>query len=240
MAVAAVTPELMNYAKSRNPEPPRRLGTRYDRGGTFLPEPGNTVVCHLVEGSETERALVEARQRYLAMPEAPQLAFTPVSSLHMTLFQGVIEYRRSWPYWPRNMATDSSIRSMTEHYAARLANFAGGPSFRVHAVKALPTGIVVEGVSDKDRLAMLEWRDRFADLFGYRHPDHESYEFHITFAYIIEYLADDALPAWQAMLDDVADAMRSRVDFLELRPPAFCSFEDMNHFEELRAFNFVL
>jgi Uncharacterized protein conserved in bacteria len=29
------------------------------------------------------------------MPEAGQLAFTPLSSLHMTLFQGIIEYRRT-------------------------------------------------------------------------------------------------------------------------------------------------
>lgn len=29
---------------------------------------------------------------------------------------------------------------------------------------------------------MKGWRDALADIFGYRHPDHDTYEFHITFS----------------------------------------------------------
>jgi hypothetical protein len=32
--------------------------------------------------------------------------------------------------------------------------------------------------------------------------------------------------------------IRSRLPILELDPPAFCSFEDMNHFTELLIFDF--
>lgn len=85
---------------------------------------------------------------------------------------------------------------------------------------------------------MQNWRDALADLLGYRHPDHETYVFHITFAYVIERLADEALPRWQAMLDDVAAELRAEVPVLELQPPAFCAFDDMNHFEELSVFEF--
>lgn len=58
----AFSPELLKYAKSLHPEPPRYLGTRYDRSGVFKPEPGNTIVCHVTEGSQTQRAMVAARQ----------------------------------------------------------------------------------------------------------------------------------------------------------------------------------
>jgi hypothetical protein len=238
MNIAAISPELRKFSKTLNPEPSIHLGQRYNRHGKFLREPGNTVVCHLIEESETENALVEARARYSAMPEAGHLAFTPVSSLHMTLFQGIIEYRRHLPYWPVGVALDTPIDEMTAIFLDRLQSFSGGPAFRVRVTDALPTGLVVEGANEADRKALKEWRNAFANIFGYRHPDHASYEFHITFAYVIEKFADATLPAWQGMLRDVAREINDRVGVLELRPPAFCAFNDMNHFEELCVFEF--
>lgn len=226
-----------DYARSRNAAPPRHLGSRYDTTGRFLPEPGNTVVCHLVPGSATQQVLIDARARYRAMPDAGRLAFTPVESYHMTLFQGIIEGRRSFPYWPAEVASDTSIPEMTAIFNKRLELFAGGPAFEVEAIAALPSGLVVEGVSAADRHGLAKWRDALADVFGYRHPDHDSYQFHITMAYMIDWIDDAALPAWQAMLDEVLDDILRRAPVLELRAPAFCSFEDMNWFEELKVFS---
>jgi hypothetical protein len=239
MDATSFSRDLLNCAKTRNAGPPPYLGRRYDRSGKFLPEPGNTVVCHLVADSETEKAIIEARARYLAMPEAPQFAFTPISSLHMTLFQGIIEYRRRLPFWPADIPLETSIEEMTALFLERLEDFPGGVPFRVHVTKAKPTGLVLEGVTAEDREAMKGWRDALADIFGYRHPDHETYEFHITFNYVIEGLEDEALPRWQSLLDEVVAGISERAPVLELRPPAFCSFEDMNHFEEVRVFDFL-
>lgn len=239
MDALAYSPDLLPFSKSRNLAPLKHLGQRYDRNGNFLPEPGNTIVCHLQEGSETERALIEARARYLAMPDARKLAFTPISSLHMTLFQGIIEYRRSLPFWPEDVALDTSIDDMTALYLERLKFFADRESFNVKVTRAKPTGLVVEGVTKEDRCAMQDWRDAFADILGYRHPDHDTYEFHITFAYVIERLEEDALADWQRLLDEVVQEIDDRAPVLELRRPAFCAFNDMNHFEELRVFDFA-
>ena len=84
---------------------------------------------------------------------------------------------------------------------------------------------------------MRAWRDRLAHLLGYRHPDHDSYPFHITFAYVIERLSDGVLPRWQAMLNEVAADLQRRQPVLELMPPAFCVFDDMNHFHEMLVFD---
>lgn len=224
------------FARSRHPTPPRHLGTRYDSTGRFLPEPGNTVVCHLVKGSATEQALHEARLRYQDMADAERLAFTPTASYHMTLFQGILEGRRQVPYWPGAVAADTSIAAMTAIFLDRLSGFAGGPAFQVQVTEAVPTGLVVEGVGAADRQAMAVWRDAFARCFGYRHPDHDNYRFHITMAYMLDWIDDAALPAWQGMLAEVHDDIAQRAPVLELRAPAFCSFADMNRFEELAVF----
>ncbi|EJT03430.1 DUF1868 domain-containing protein [Rhizobium sp. CCGE 510] len=238
MTITTLSHELLLYSKTHNPNPPAHLGSRYGKIGGFLPEAGNTIVCHLDKGSQTQAALIEARQTYLAMPEAPQFLFTPISSLHMTLFEGIIETRRRQDCWPDDLPLDTPIDDMTELMAARLEGFPILDPFKVAIVEARPSGLLVDGATENDRKVMRAWRNAFADLLGYRQPNHEDYKFHMTFAYAIERLEDEALPRWQAMLDEVADDIRRKAPILELAPPAFCAFEDMNHFHELLIFDF--
>lgn len=228
-----ISPYLLMLAKSLNAGVPRHLGERYDAQGVFLPEPGNTVVCHIIAGSETESALAEARSRCIEMQGASRIAFTPLSSLHMTLFQGVIEYRRSREHWPADMPLETPIDDMTAILRQRIDYFAGGPPFRVRVVEALPTGLILQGASESDNRSLAIWRDRLADLFGYRHPDHDGYVFHITFGYMIDWLPDETLGEWQRMLREVTQDIQRRAPILELKPPAFSSFDDMNRFDEL-------
>ncbi len=231
------SPELLRYAASHNPAPPSHRGTRYGKRGGFLREPGNTVVCHVEKGSETEQALVDVRDGYLDMPEADKLLLTPITSLHMTLFQGIIEYQRKPGFWPADLPLDTPIDDMNEIMAARLEAFQPLDPFSVIVSGAGPAGLTVEGRREEDRKAMRSWRDAFADLLGYRHPDHDTYVYHITFGYPTERLSDAALPVWQSMLDGIAGRIAVRVPELELTPPAFCVFEDMNHFHEILIFD---
>jgi len=224
------------FSKTLFPGAIPHLGQRYDTSGTFLIERGNTVVCHLVEGSESAAAILGARTRYLDMPGSDKLAFTAPSSLHMTLFQGIIETRRALPYWPADVPVETPVDDMTAIFMDRLARFEPGPAFSVEVTQATPAGLTLEGVTERDRTILKHWRNRLADLLGYRHPDHETYVFHITFAYLIERFDDGTLATWVPFLDEVANEIRLRAPVIELRAPAFCAFDDMNHFEELLAF----
>ncbi|UCI08950.1 DUF1868 domain-containing protein [Mesorhizobium sp. B1-1-8] len=228
-----VRSSLAGYFEGANPTPPVHLGTRYDTSGNFLLEPGNTVVCHLIEGSPSQAAIIEVRERMLAMPDADRLVFTPISSLHMTLFQGIIEYRRRLPYWPADVALDTGIDDMTRLYLERLQGFEDRGAFKIKVVEVVPTGLTVAGASEEDRRVLRAWRDALSVPFGYRHPDHDTYVFHITFAYQIRRLADERVSAWQELFDNCLTLLDRQAPVIELRPPAFCSFRDMKHFEEL-------
>lgn len=229
---APIRPSLAGFFAGSNPTAPVHLGTRYDTSGNFLIEPGNTVVSHL--GDSPSKAVVLAvRERMLAMPDADRLAFTPVSSLHMTLFQGIIEYRRRLPYWPHDVPLDTSIDDMTHLYLERLKGFEGLGPFNIKVVEVVPTGLTVAGATEDDVRIMRGWRDALAVPFGYRHPDHDTYVFHITFAYQIQRLADDRAVEWQALFDDCLSLFASEAPVIELRAPALCGFKDMKHFEEL-------
>ncbi|MBZ9695329.1 DUF1868 domain-containing protein [Mesorhizobium sp. CO1-1-9] len=228
-----VRPSLTGFFEGSNPPPPTHLGTRYDASGNFLLEPGNTVVSHLVSGSPSEAVVLAVREKMLAMPDADRLAFTPVSSLHMTLFQGIIEYRRRLPFWPRDVPLDTSIDAMTRLYLERLKGFQGFGPFNIKVAEVLPTGLTVAGATDEDARIMRAWRDALAVPFGCRHPDHDTYVFHITFAYQIQRFDDDRAAAWQALFDGCLALFARQAPVIEIKAPAFCAFRDMKHFEEL-------
>jgi hypothetical protein len=233
-APVSVSPVLQPFSESLNPEPLRHLGRRHDAEGTFLPEPGNTVVCHLVDGSTSQAAVTAARTALLALPEARErLAPTPVSSLHMTLFQGIIEFRREWPFWPKDMPADASIDTMTDEFLDRLSGFIPGRAFAMRPEALTPNGLVLAPVDAASAISLRDWRDRLAEVFGYRHPDHESYVFHITFAYLRRRLSDAAIRVWDEALPRILEDLARAAPVIELASPAFCRFEDMNHFEEL-------
>jgi len=229
----SIAPSLAELMASRNPGPPPRLGIRYDAEGHFLQEPGNTVVCHLVPNSPSETALLRVRERMMALPGANGLAFTPPASLHMTLFQGIIDSRRQRPYWPSGIPLDTKIDDMTRKFMSRLDGFDGCGPFEIRAVEVTPKGMVVEGATEADRQAMRDWRDKLADALGFRQPDHDSYVFHITLAYVLRGIPDEHIAEWQAFLSESLAYLERAAPLIELKNPAFCRYRSVERFEEL-------
>ena len=212
---------------------PRHFGTRFDETGRFLHEPGNTVVGHLAPGSKTESVLTEIRERMMALPHAHHFAFTPVSSLHMTLIQGVLDNRRKQHYWPGDLPLDAPLEDVTRLYLERLEDFEHQGAFAMAPLALAPTGLIVAGANPQDRHTLRQWRDDLTARFGYRHPDHDDYVFHITLAYLIDWLPDEAVETYETALQECLDRIVAEAPTIELDDMAFCTFADMNHFEPL-------
>lgn len=233
MPTVALPSSLEALAARSGSAPPVHLGTRYDRAGVFLPEPGNTVVSHLRPGAPETEAILRLRERMLAMPRADLLSFTPASSLHMTLFQGVIEFRRKVDYWPSDMPLEAPIDAVTDRLLEKLRPFSSRGAFSIKVDEVTPLGLTVSGHSAEDAAVLKAWRDALAEVFGYRHPNHDTYVFHITFAYVLDWFPTEDLPEMAAALQDFTRQIQAAAPVIRLAPPAFCRFGDMNHFEEL-------
>ncbi len=216
------------------PRPNQHLGTRFDLQGRFLPEHGNTVVCQVVPGSPTEAALIDLRAALLDLPHTDCFAFTAVESYHMTVFEGVIDTCRTRDRWAADLALELGVDAVTERLVARLSDFVAPPAFAMQVAQITPFGLRVQGASPQDEANARAWRDALSKALGIRTPDHDSYGFHTTVAYVKEPLPSDALPVWRAAMTDLTAAFRSRVPILHLAPPAFCSFADMNAFVPVR------
>ncbi len=224
--------DLTPFAARSHAGRPSRFGLRYDET-RFLPEAGNTVVCHLDTGDPAHEAVLGARELMMALPGAEGLLFTPVESLHMTLFEGVIETRRGPDAWPADMDREGPVADVTEAMVARLAEFAAPPPFAVRLAGLRPVGLSLRGATTGEAASMTAWREALAEAFGYRHAEHDAYQFHMTFAYVIDWLPDDALPVWEHAVQEIFDELAEAAPVIPLTRPAFCRFADMTRFEQL-------
>lgn len=211
-----------------------RLGSRFNAQGQFLPEHGNTIVAQVTAGSATEAALIDLRQALMALPHADHFAFTAMESYHMTVFEGVIETRRARGYWPDDLALDASIDEMTAAMSAKLAGFSPPPPFPMRLVEVTPLGLHLTGATEKDEVNVRAWRDALAQALGFRTPAHETYGFHTTMAYQKRWPAAKALGHCEQALAQLGADFAARVPVLDLNPPAFCRFADMNAFPPVR------
>lgn len=210
---------------------PAMLGTRFDRRGTFLQEPGNTIVCHVRGGSRTQTAMVRLRDRLQALDAGRHFTWTPVSSYHMTLFNGVIESQREPGHWPADLPLDASIPEVTECLVPRLSGFSGMAPFSVKLESVTPLGLLVTGATAEDEATIRRIRDELTVPFGYRKPGHDTYPLHLTLGYIVRWLPRDLAPVYMRELEEMGETFRQEVPVLELGPAEFCTFQDMNHFE---------
>jgi len=228
----SVKNEVAQFLSCNRSAPPPNLGQRYDTK-QFLPEAGNTVVCPLDFNSSTHGAVIEARRRMLELQSADHFIYTPISSLHMTVFEGVIETRRKPNAWPKYLDLSASVESATEAIVARLAEFSTPPKFAVRVAGLRPTGLILEGASEADECNMRAWRDALAGPFGYRHDTHDDYRFHMTFAYPVQWLPESARSHWEAELASILVELLDAAPVVPLGQPAFCQFGDMNRFDEV-------
>ena len=228
----SVRPGIEPFLQRNNTRPPLRLAQRYTET-RFLPEAGNTVVCHLDFDDPAHQHVLKARDKMRALPEADAFLYTPADSLHMTVFEGVIETRRTVDAWPAGHDRASSVESVTGLVAERLSTFTPPPTFAVRVAGLRPTGLELTGATREDDIALAAWREALTTPFGFRHADHDEYRFHMTFAYPVRWLPDDLLDHWTAEFDVILKDLITAMPVLPLRPPAFCRFADMTLFEEI-------
>ncbi len=223
---------LAAFAQGAHDGPPPRIGQRYT-AERFLPEAGNTVVRHLDRSDPAHQAVLQARARMEALPGAERRLSTPVSSLHMTVFEGVIETRRTVDAWPADIDRDAPVDAVTDAMVQRFAGFNAPPAFAMRLEAMTPNGLILSPATDADAQAAGAWREALAAAFGFRHAEHDAYRFHMTFAYMTAWLSDADVATWERALPEICEDLARAAPVIPLRSPAFCTFNDMTQFEEL-------
>lgn len=167
----------------------------------------------------------------------------PPESWHMTVLDGLNEESRTsrdsawrWPagkeQQPLDECNEEFLQRLT-YLAPRLTLEGLAPPYRLQIagieVQSGGMHLKVEAEDDDEERRLRQLRDVLADALGFRHPTHESYQWHIGFCYLTKYLDDDETEVRRVVADvESAVRMKFHLDTLE-----FCSFENLHRFDRL-------
>nr|WP_272212317.1 DUF1868 domain-containing protein [Marinicella sp. W31]MDC2878229.1 DUF1868 domain-containing protein [Marinicella sp. W31] len=210
-------------------------GEKFSMEGKVLPFPGNTFICHINQSSKAYHVLCGLQDRLRALPTARYFTFLPHKSFHMTVFCGISGNPITTDGWPEGLDYDLTRDQMNRRFLNDIEKISGfsGVNVRADHLKA-GYSIHAEPADQESFDALWQMRDRLRAATGLRRVDHDSYQFHISFAYRIgrmpRHVAKDHIQQSDALFEDV------RADLLDIRlgPVEFCTFETMHHFEPIK------
>ena len=217
---------------------PDAVGRKFTPEGAPLSCPGFTTVCHVEPASDAFLALVQAQEALKAGPLAQAFTFMPPDSLHMTIFEGVIDYSRSPEHWLKHLPLDATIEYCAGEAKTRLAAAQPNTAFKVR-----PTGIFagfsvsMAGATDSYEALLRETRNHLRDTLKLDRPNHDAYQFHITLAYLLRWLSADEAQQVIDLSREVAERFFQHMPEVTLGPIELCTFETMHRFERIMYLN---
>lgn len=211
---------------------PYAVGRKFTREGAPLSCPGYTTICHVDPASKPFQALVQAQEALKAGPLAQAFTFLPPASLHMTIFEGVIDYSRHQERWPGHLPLDAPVAHCADDAKARLKKATLDIAFSVRPLGIFAGfSVSMAGATKPEEGRLRKTRNSLRDTLNLHRPDHDAYQFHITLAYLLRWLSADEARQVITLSQGVGDQLVQQMPELSLGPIELCTFETMHRFD---------
>lgn len=241
--MASRRPDEVSYLTGRLSGTPRPSGIALlDKGGKFTPDgavqhwPGNTFICHIDQSSAAFEAMRELQEGLKKSEFSRFFTFLPPPSLHMTVYQGISPDATVGNGWPENLPEHLPRDEATARMLDRLADLSLPNSFRIR-VDGLFSGysLTVSGADDGEEAKLRAARATLRDATGINFTDFDDYVFHITLAYLIDWMSEATTLELLSFSAEIGGRFQNAIGEIDLGPVEFCNFDTMHHFELVRA-----
>lgn len=207
-------------------------GGKFDQNGVVLHYPGNTFICHIDPQSSFYQSLSDMHDALRALPQSDHLTFLPKSSFHMTIFCGISGDPLGVDGWPVDTKRDATLETISSIWNERLNRIDEQVGFTVLPDSMpVPYSLNMKPASDVDATALLDTRKRLEKLTGVIRPDIQSYQFHVTFAYLIKWMNLDEAQVIMKSTQRLYDLHLANAAPVKLGPVEFCTFDTMHFFK---------
>ncbi|RDW56756.1 hypothetical protein BP6252_13979 [Coleophoma cylindrospora] len=223
------------------PQYPIGIPSKFGPDGSVHRYPGNTTVCHIPSTAPIIPGLHAIYDTFSTHPTLSQrIHLLPPSSWHMTVLDGVREEECEpgmWAIGKEKQPLDECTAEFTprlRQLGLQLEGEGLAPPYRMRirgfGDLTVGIGLEVEGQTVEEEKRMRRLRDRLADTLGFRAPNHETYPFHISTAYMMRWIEGEDREELDRVLAKLLAEMPKE---FELGAVEFNTFEDMHAFPRL-------
>lgn len=211
---------------------PSGVGTKFNADGTVRRFPGNTIICHLPQDSPLRPMLIALYTALASSPMQNLYTLLPPVSWHMTIFEGVCDEIRKPGFWPSDIPLDAPLTDCSALFAKKLraSDLVVNSSYRMKLERLqFSNGITLrlEPIDQQENANLRQLRDRLSELLRIRQPEHDTYGFHLSIAYMLRRPLSHELQALSQLSNEYLELAP---EIITLNRPEFCSFDDMLYF----------
>jgi hypothetical protein len=215
----------------------KHVGEKFHEDAKARAFAGSSIICLVPANSDSMRVLQRLHDDIDSQPWHTRFAMLPPSSYHMTLFDLVCDQVRTPEYWTSALPLDAPLAEVDAFMEECWSDLPPAPMPAVR-VDSLTIGdyITIHLLPENSQaeLQLRTYRNLLAEVFGIRHPGHDTYAFHITLAYAITRLTGRELKQAQSACEAWNVALVRQMEAPELLPPRLTFFADMTHFAPSR------
>lgn len=206
-------------------------GGKFDDNGGVLRHPGNTFICHIDPQSVFYQCLSDMHDALRALPGAGCLTFLPKSSFHMTVFCGISGDPLGVDGWPDDIPRDTTLETISGIWLKRLSRIDEQGGFTMMPdCMPVPYSLNMKPATEADASSLLDTRKQLQDITGLVRADMQSYQFHVTFAYLVNWINADEAEDLMVSAQRLYNEHLANTTPVTLGPVEFCTFETMYKF----------
>jgi hypothetical protein len=147
----------------------------------------------------------------------------------MTVFSLICDQRRDPAEWSSHLAIDAPLVETDRFFIEALAPLSAPPGFRMimNFIGGWGMSFVLSPADENTFFRLRTYRNQLSRASGVRYPDHDTYIFHMTLAYLLIMLTPDEAEHYLAWRTARGDALRDQIGVFETGAPLLTFFEDM-------------
>ncbi len=218
------------------PQYTKDVGQKFYKDGSVRRFPGNTVISKLPPSLPIYAGLVDTQERLKAADSMGKYVFLPPSSFHMTVIEGLCDQVRTPEQWSTKLDLQLPLPEVN-HFMAECMTRVSPPSSLVMRIspRTIPCwlAVVLEPADTDTAQSLHQFREQFSLETGIRFPNHETYTYHISLAYSLQWLTADEERHMHSVQQEVQRALSARYPKITLQAPQFTYFEDMFRFNNV-------
>ncbi|MDF2650980.1 MAG: hypothetical protein K0Q73_6785 [Paenibacillus sp.] len=204
---------------------------KFNKDGTFRWFPGNTIVCDLSNDQNVLNEIHRIQERYRELPFSSKFVYMPIESIHMTVMELLCYFHQEKSVWSSFLDIDAPLEETDAFFAEKLETVDMPRDFAMK-VESVGFGhcIWLRPADQATAERLRDFRDKVAQVTGVKFPDHDSYEFHITYAYQLMHLTPEEETHLSEVLDQISSKVKEHLDTVNTGQVLYTVFKDMSRF----------
>lgn len=211
----------------------KNIGGKFQTDGSFRPFPGNTIISMLNHEKEAFQHFLVIRALYEASPAAPCLTLLPLSSIHMTVIEGVCDQVRKPELWTSKLPLDCPLSQVDDLFEERFKTVKplGEVHMKMtHMVPDIAILMRMEPATAQDAAELKRYRNDMSEALGVRFPNHDDYRFHMTLGYFTKEPSAEQTAALEKFYQDADAYIAGHNIEMRVEQPLLTFFDDMSCF----------